>query len=74
MGSLFNLLLPVILKFLGIGIDKYVDNEEAEKQFLGLVDILEKNGLRSVNLSDSYRYQLEQHRKKKSAPTTKESQ
>jgi len=74
MGSLFNLALPLILKLLGFGFDKYVENEEAEKQFLGLIDILEKNGLRSVKLSDSYRDQLEQQRKKKSAPTTKESQ
>lgn len=66
MSAFFTAFLPLLLRILGMIIDKYVSDKEAKAQFLKLVNALEMGGITSVKLSKSYREQIEQMRGAKS--------
>lgn len=56
------LVMPIVIKILGMLLDKYVYNKEAKEQFIKMVASLEAGGLKSVSLHNSYREQIEKHR------------
>lgn len=62
MVAIVTLVLPMVLKLLGMLLDKYVANKEAKEAFIKMVASLETNGLASVSLRQSYREQIEKHK------------
>jgi hypothetical protein len=62
MIGIVTAVMPILLKLLGILLDKYVTNKEAKEAFIKMVASLETGGLSSVALHDSYRDQIEKHK------------
>jgi len=65
MIAIVTMVLPLVLKLLGMLLDKYVESAEAKELFIKMVGSLEYGGLKSVKLNQSYREQIEAHKAKK---------
>jgi hypothetical protein len=63
MIAIITIAMPILIKILGMIIEKYFDNKEAKEQFIKLVSALELGGMRSVNLHNSYRDQIDKYKK-----------
>ena len=60
---MWNVVVDICLKILGIFINKVADNTEVQKKFLEFVNSLEEKQLISAKVGNSYKEQLERLKK-----------